>query len=305
MPQKKKQEILLESGTNELEILEFTIDGRHYGINVAKIVELMKYHEVTPMPNANPFVEGVFNPRGHLMTLINLPAYLGHVDGDSRNMDIFIITNFNKVFSAFRVHAVEEIHRLSWTQIEKPDAAIYGGQDGLATGIARIGTRLVTILDFEKILQDISPESAINMSDLDKLGERERSDKPILMADDSPVLNKILVEALTFAGYTNLTMCSNGQEAWDLLREYKESGQPIENFCKIVISDIEMPKMDGHKLLKNIRDDSDMRHLPVILFSSIMSEQVRMKGEGLGATAQLTKPEIYDLVKLVDAYILP
>ncbi|MCL2753367.1 MAG: chemotaxis protein [Defluviitaleaceae bacterium] len=304
MPQKKKQEILLESGTNELEILEFTIDGRHYGINVAKIVELMKYHEVTPMPNSNHFVEGVFNPRGHLMTLINLPAYLGHTDGDSRALDIFIITNFNKVFSAFRVHAVEEIHRLSWTQIEKPDAAIYGGQDGLATGIARVGNRLVTILDFEKILQDISPESGMNLADIEKLGERARNEMPILMADDSPAINKILIDVLTAAGYTNLTMCQNGQEAWDLLKEYKASGQPIENFVKLIISDIEMPQMDGHKLLKNIREDNEMRDLPVILFSSIMSEQVRMKGEGLGATAQLTKPEIYELVKLVDAYIL-
>ncbi|MDR2167920.1 MAG: chemotaxis protein [Clostridiales bacterium] len=304
MPQKKKQEILLESGTNELEILEFTIDGRHYGINVAKISELMKYHEVTPMPNSNPYVEGVFNPRGNMMTLINLPAYLGHPESGNTQMDIFIITNFNRVYSAFHVHAVEEIHRLSWEQIEKPDAAIYGGQDGLATGIARLGDRLITILDFEKILQDISPESGVNLDDLKNLGDRAHSDKPILMVDDSPALSKMLVDALSQAEYTNLTMLRNGEEAWELLESYKNSGHPVEKFVKMVITDIEMPRMDGHRLLKLIRDDKHLKHLPVIIFSSIINEQARVKGESLGATAQLSKPDIADLVRLVDQHIL-
>jgi len=304
MPQKKKQEILLESGTNELEILEFTIDKRHYGINVAKISELMKYHEVTPMPNANPYVEGVFNPRGNLMTLVNLPAYLGHPDSGNEQMDIFIITNFNKVYTAFHVHAVEEIHRISWNAIEKPDAAIYGGQDGLATGIARVGNRLITILDFEKILQDISPASGINPDDILDLGERGASDKPILMVDDSISLNKMLIDSLSTAGYTNLTMLQNGEEAWELLQSYKETGEPVENFVSLIITDIEMPKMDGHRLLKLIRDDIDLRHIPVIVFSSIINEQARVKGESLGATAQLAKPDIKDLVKLVDLHIL-
>ena len=304
MPERRKQEILLESGTNELEILEFTIDGRHYGINVAKIVELMKYHEVTPMPNSNPFVEGVFNPRGQMMTLINLPAYLGHPESADVTMDIFIITNFNRVHSAFHVHAVEEIHRMSWDQIEKPDAAIYGGKDGLATGIARVGNRLITIIDFEKVLQDISPETGIQLMQLDKLGERERSEKPILVVDDSPAINKALLEALTHANYTNLTMLQNGDEAWNTLQSYKATGKPIEDVVKLIVTDIEMPKMDGHRLLKLIRDDRDLKHLPVIIFSSTINEQMKIKGEQLGASAQLTKPEIFDLVKLVDAHIL-
>jgi len=300
----KRGNILLESGSNELEILEFTVDGQHYGINVAKIVELMKYHEVTPMPNSNPYVEGIFKPRDIVMTLINLPAYLGHPESGNTATDIFIITNFNRTYSAFHVHTVVEIHRLSWTSIEKPDAAIYGGQEGLATGIARIGNRLITIIDFEKILQDISPESGIQLSDLDKLGERTRSNKPLLLAEDSPVLNKLLVDALTKAEYTNLTMCSNGQEAWDILRQYKATGQPITNFVNMVITDIEMPQMDGHRLLKLIRDDEAMQDIPVIIFSSLIDPAMRVKGERLGATAQLSKPEIYNLVSLIDEHVL-
>jgi two-component system chemotaxis response regulator CheV len=157
----KRNQILLEPGTNELMILEFIVSGQRFGINVEKVSELMKSHEVTPMPNANPYVEGIFNPRGTIMTLVNLPAYLGHPPSEEAETDIFIITKFNKVFCAFRVHMVEEIHRLASTDIEKPDAAIYGGEEGLATGIARVGERLITIIDFEKIMQDIAPTTEI------------------------------------------------------------------------------------------------------------------------------------------------
>jgi len=300
----KRNQILLESGTNELEILEFTINQQHYGINVAKISELMKCHEVTPMPNSNPYVEGIFNPRGTIMTLVNLPAYLGHPSSESADADIFIITNFNRLFCAFRVHTVEEIHRLSWSDIEKPDAAIYGGEEGLATGIARVGSRLVTIIDFEKIMQDISPSSGIQLEDISKMGERSRSEKPILMADDSPTLNKLLVECLTQAGYTNLTMCSNGQEAWDVLQKYRDSGKPIEEFVRLVITDVEMPMMDGHKLLNLIRNDANLKGIPVIIFSSLIDDAMHLKGERLGATAQIAKPEIVNLIGLVDSYIL-
>ena len=300
----KKREILLESGTNELMILEFTIGGQHYGINVAKIVELLKSYAVTPMPNSNPFVEGIFKPRDTVLTLFNLPAYLGHSESEDPENDIFILTNFSKVQAAFRVHTVVEIHRLSWTSIEKPDLSIYGGTEGLATGIARVGERLVTIIDFEKILSDISPNTGINVDDVDKLGERMRSDKPILMVDDSAVLHQMLVDALTRAQYTNLTMCSNGAEAWDVLQKYKESGQPLENFVSLIITDIEMPQMDGLRLLKLIREDAGLKHLPVIIFSSIIDEATRRKCEGLGATAQLSKPEIADLVGMIDAHIL-
>ena len=300
----KRNHILLESGTNELEILEFTISQQHYGINVAKISELMKSHEVTPMPNSNHYVEGIFNPRGTIMTLVNLPAYLGHPESENVDTDIFIITNFNKIFCAFRVHTVEEIHRLSWSNIEKPDAAIYGGEEGLATGIARVGDRLVTIIDFEKIMADISPASGIQIEDIDKLGERSRSDKPILMAEDSPTLNKLLVECLTQAGYTNLTMCSNGEEAWDVLQKYRDSGQPLTDLVRLVITDVEMPVMDGHKLLNLIRGDENLKGLPVIVFSSLIDDAMRLKGERLGATAQLSKPEIVNLISMIDAHIL-
>ncbi len=300
----KKKEILLESGTNELEVMEFTIADRHFGINVAKVVEIMQYNRVTPMPNSNPYVEGIFKPREVIMTVINLASYLGLPPSEDESRNIFIITNFNKVNTAFHVHTVEAIHRISWQDIEKPDASIYGGEDGLATGIARFDDRLITIVDFEKILMDISPTSGIQMSEIDKMGERNIQNKPILVAEDSPLLEKMIVQALEKSGFKNVTICDNGQEAWEHLLSYKEAGGAIENYCTCVITDIEMPKMDGHHLTKLIKEDKVLRKLPVIIFSSLINDEMRRKGAQVGATEQITKPEIGNLVHLIDRHIL-
>lgn len=304
MSNAKKTEILLETGTNELEVMEFTIANRHFGINVAKVEEIMKTQEITPMPNSTPFVEGVFKPRDRIMTVINLAAYLGLPPSDSDERDIFIITNFNKVSTAFHVHNVVAINRISWTDIEKPDPTIYGGEEGLATGIARYDNRLITIIDFEKILVDISPEMGIQMKDIDNLGPRTRSNKPILIAEDSPLLERMIIEALDKSGYSNVIACMNGAEAWSKLQKIKASGNPVNEQVACVITDIEMPQMDGHFLTKLIRGDEMLQHLPVIIFSSLINPEMRKKGETLGATAQLTKPEIGNLVELIDKYIL-
>lgn len=304
MSESKKKEILLESGTNELEVMEFTIADRHFGINVAKVVEIMQYNRVTPMPNSNPFVEGVFKPRDAIMTVINLAAYMGLPPSESEERDILIITNFNKISSAFHVHTVEAIHRISWQDIEKPDAAIYGGEEGLATGIARFDGRLITIIDFEKILVDISPQAGIQISEITRMGHRSRNTKPILIAEDSPLLERMLLEALEKSGYVNVICCSNGKEAWDKLKAFKETGKPIAEQVACIITDIEMPQMDGHRLTKLIKDDRELGIVPVIIFSSLINDEMKAKGETLGASAQLSKPEIGNLVTLIDKFIL-
>jgi len=153
-------------------------------------------------------------------------------------------------------------------------------------------------------LADISPSTAIQLSDIDKLGERPRSTKPILLAEDSLMLEKVIVDCLTKAQYTNLTMTANGKEAWDILQSYKESEEPLESLCSMIITDIEMPQMDGHRLIKLIRSDPALAHIPIIIFSSLISPEMRVKGKELGATAQISKPEINDLVRVIDEHIL-
>ena len=298
-----KTNILLDTGTNELEILEFTIAGKSFGINVAKVKELMQYCEVRELPSSHPCVEGVFQPRDEVYTVLNLAAYLGLPESDEMHKDIYIITSFNNIKVAFHVHGVESIHRFSWTEIEKPDSIIYGGDEGVVTGIVKIEGKISAILDFEKIAFDINPETGIQLTEIDDLGQREQSQNPILIAEDSVLLRKMLLEALHKAGYGNILAVTNGIEAWEILLKRKEAGGDISQSVSLVITDIEMPQMDGLHLTKRIKDDPDLRKLPVIIFSSIIDEQMRLKCEEIGADAQLSKPEIGRLISVIDGLL--
>ncbi|MBR6452414.1 MAG: chemotaxis protein CheV [Lachnospiraceae bacterium] len=289
--------ILLENGTNELEILEFRLGNNSYGINVAKIREIIPYQPVTPVPNAHPSIEGIFMPRETMITAVSLRNALQL--GDSEPGGLFIITNFNKLDVAFHVDSVMGIHRVSWTEIIKPDGTINNDQDGVSTGIVKFDERLVIILDFEKIVTDISPDTGLKMSEVDGYAERARSQSPILIAEDSHLLNKLISDALSTAGYVNLTRTENGQEAWDYIQKALEEGE-IANRVSLVITDIEMPLMDGHRLTKLIKSNDELKHIPVIIFSSLVNDEMRIKGESLGADAQLSKPEIGNLVKEID-----
>lgn len=301
----KQSEILLESGTNEFEIMEFTISGEIYGINVAKVREIMMACPVKPMQKAQESIEGIFKSREKVITVIDLAHYLGLSESKNKDRDIYIITNFNNSDFAFHVHTVVGIDRVSWTQIQKPDKIIYGGDEGVATGIAEFEGRLITILDFEKIVTEISPEIGIQYSDIEKLGNRPRNDKPILVAEDSMLLSKMIVESLHRAGYTNTVKTDNGQEAWNYLQEAKISGDPIKNHVACIVSDIEMPQMDGHRLTKLCKSDPILKAVPIILFSSLINEEMKRKGVMLGADAQITKPEIANLVTLIDQFVKP
>ena len=297
-------EILLESGTNEFEIMEFTIAGETFGINVAKVREIMMACPVKPMQKAQKDIEGIFKSRDMVITVIDLASYLNLSASENPARDIYIVTNFNNTNFAFHVHQVVGINRISWQQIKKPDKIIYGGQEGVATGIADYNDHLITILDFEKIVSDISPELGIQYEELETLGPRQRNEKPVLLAEDSMLLSKMIVESLRRSGYENLVRTNNGQEAWDFLQEAKMSGDPIEQHVCCVVTDIEMPLMDGHHLTKRIKEDPVLRVLPVILFSSLINDEMRRKGEQVGADAQISKPEISNLVTLIDQLIL-
>ena len=298
MREESKHEILLESGTNEIEIMKFTIGGNLYGINVAKVREIMISAPVKPMPHAHPAVEGIFKPRDAVLTVVDLPKYLGD-EREKNPKDIFIVTNFNKMFIAFRVHTVDSISRISWTDIQKPDKTVSGGAESVATGIAQCDGELVTILDFERIVAEIAPETSIQMSEVEQLGPRERNDKPIWVAEDSILLSKMIEDSLRKANYVNLHMFSNGLELWESLSALPQDGT-LERDVALIITDIEMPQMDGHRLTKLVKDSSRFKEIPLIIFSSLISEEMRRKGRDLGADEQLTKPEIGHLVDVMD-----
>ena len=292
--------ILLENGTNELEILEFVLDGYSYGINVAKIREIIPYQRVTPIPNAHPSIEGIFMPRDVMITAINLSNCLGHEDTLVGGM--FIITNFNQLNIAFHVEDVLGIHRVSWTEIVKPDQSFGSLEDSIISGVIKREERLIIILDFEKIICDINPETGLKISEIDALGDRKKRNVPILIAEDSPLLNKLIVESLKKAGYEKLIHTENGQQAYDVICNCKKDGT-LRDKVRCIITDIEMPMMDGHRLTKLVKSDEATAHIPIVIFSSLVNEDMKRKGEALGADAQLSKPEIGNLVKIMDELV--
>ncbi|MGI6152263.1 MAG: chemotaxis protein [Christensenellaceae bacterium] len=300
MEEIKKQEII-EPGTNEMEIVEFTISGDVFGINVAKILEIMMVTKIKPMPHSHPAVEGVFKPRDTVLTVINLPQYLGLAEPPEHDAekDLLIVTHFNQMQLAFRVHTVEGIRKITWADIEKPDKTVSGGMEGIITGLASFENRLITILDFEKIVTEIAPETGIQLDEVEEYAGDKYKNYPILIAEDSRFLTGMLLESLHRAGFDNIRTFDNGQEAWNFLESIKDDEVAIDNDVRLVITDIEMPQMDGYRLIKLIREERNLKHLPVIIFSSILSDEMILRGNNCGADAQLSKPEIAKLVSIV------
>lgn len=297
--EKEKEGILLESGTNEIEIMKFTIQGEFYGINVAKVKEIMMSEKVKIMPHAHPAVEGIFKPRDILITVIDLGYYLTGEELEHKPRDLFIVTNFNKMTVAFRVQSIEGISRISWKDIQKPDKTLSHGEEGVATGIAQCAGELVTILDFEKIVAEIAPETTIQISEVEQLGDRPLCDSPLVIAEDSVLLQKMIDDSLERAGFLNVKNFNNGQEAWNYLDTLRHDSDLYDK-VNLIVTDIEMPEMDGHRLTKLVKEDDIMKRIPVIIFSSLINAEMRIKGKQLGADEQLSKPEIGRLVQVMD-----
>ncbi|MGG6432252.1 chemotaxis protein [Anoxybacillus sp. D401a] len=298
-----KHGILLESGTNELEIVEFLIGENRFAINVIKVKEIIHPIAPTKVPHAHPYIEGIIELRGEVLPLIDLAKALGFGPSNNPAQDKYIVAEFNQQKVVFHVHNVTQIHRISWKQIEKP-SQMYQGLEGQIIGVVKLNGNMILLLDFEKIVVDINPQSGIHVERVKKLGKRERSNKKLIVAEDSPLLRKLLHDTLAEAGYVYVEFFENGEDALNYLQSIVQKGKPVESEVQLVITDIEMPQMDGHHLTKRIREDETLKHLPVIIFSSLITDDLRHKGERVGATAQVSKPEIAELVQMIDQHIL-
>ncbi len=303
--------ILLESGTNEFEIVEFQIGSVCYGVNVAKVREVIAAVPVVKMPSAHPNVDGLFTLRGVTVPLINLQRCLNIVG--SPHPKIIIVTEINGYTTGFLVDSVARIHRVSWSQMEPaPDISERSLVVGIVklkskeTGSHKADNKIILLLDFETILSTIIPEINKQLTTFEdtRTDVRElRPAQPIVVAEDSPLLRSLLVKTLTEAGYENIKEFANGQLAWDYLSQIAESDTEVGNYLKMVVSDIEMPSMDGHHLLKMIRENERLKDVPLVFFSSLINEEMRSKGEALGANAQISKPEIGQLISIIDELI--
>lgn len=296
-----KKGILLESGTNEFEIVEFNIGDVYYGINVAKVREVITRVPVTAMPSAHPFIDGLFTLRGRAIPLVNLARAIKVKESeDPKNIIVTEINNYN---IGFLVDSVSRIHRISWKNME-PSPEV--GNETMIVGVIKMTDKIVLLLDFESIIAEINTEINHKLSTVDKVSnsvEADRRNKHIVIAEDSRMLRDLLIDTLHKSGYEFVRDFNNGKSAYEYLQTLKGANGPITDNVNMVISDIEMPQMDGHRLLKLVREDKTLGKVPVILFSSLINEEMRLKGERLGATAQISKPEIGQLIDLMDDII--
>jgi len=301
-----QNDILLESGTGDLEILRFEVKGLLYAINVIKVKEILQIEteDINPLPSQPESVRGVTNVRGEVITIIDLREYLdsGEDKEQQEDNDYMILTEFNQTKILFAVDGVIGIKRISWKDIQEPNNLM----GDLVNGVIKSDDKLINFLDFEKILSDVQPELSIGVNELniDETRKEERKNIKLILADDSPTVREILKETLYTAGYTDLQIFNDGQRAWNYLVEMKEENEDIFDAVQGVITDIEMPQLDGHALIRKIRDDRQLEDLPTLIFSSLITDNLRHKGEEVGANEQISKPELDDLIDVLDDLVL-
>jgi two-component system chemotaxis response regulator CheV len=292
-----EKEILLESGTNEVEILVFHVGSLRLGVNVAKVREVLEQKTVVQVPEAHPSLLGCVRVRNNVAPCVSLRRHLGeslveHVGGK------MILMEFNSSQTAFMVDDIERIHRVSWNQIA-PVPELLANSSTPVTGVATLEGRLVTILDFESILADISGqhwEQGVEASS----DSGQRKDKHLVLVDDSANIRKAIAATLRNNGYARVTTFENGHQAWQWFEQQLSTGASPDTIADLLISDVEMPMMDGLHLTRRVKEHPLLKSLRVILFSSIMTPDNHKKGLAVGADAQLTKPEFGQLVRLAD-----
>jgi two-component system chemotaxis response regulator CheV len=296
-------DILLEAGTNELEVLVFQLGIGHYGVNVAKVREVIRSQSTVATPGQHPSVVGMFNIRGSVIPVVDLARHLAIPSGagDKAGERRVIITEFNGIRTGFIVDSVEQIYRMSWSKVRStPDLQGLSGAHSAqtlssTTGIVEIKDRLVMMIDFESVADAILMHDKLRVQPVPNEQAVPRAGARVVLAEDSPFMRSVIERVFRLSGYTDLVVVDNGEAAWNALQAGPVPGA--------IVSDIEMPRMDGLALCKRIKSDPRLRDCPVILFSSLVSADNINKGQQVGADVQIPKPELPEMVRLVDQAI--
>jgi len=273
---------------------------------VAKVREIIRLPNLRKVVNAHSAISGMIKLRDQVITLIDLSQALNK-DTDGIAADRVIVLEFNRIIVGILVHSVSRIYRISWENVEPPVRAIH---DANITGVVKMEDRIILILDFEKIIGELSSTEALHTPAPELMlahSPANRGTKTILVADDSNFIRHTICSSLREAGY-KVIEAENGEEAWDMVNkcmaQSREQGTGMESILNMIITDIEMPRMDGLHLTSLVRKESVLDQIPVVIFSSLASEDNKMKWKDLGASDILTKPDLPNLVQKADNLVL-
>ena len=317
MAEQSKQEILLESGTNELEIIEFYVGSQPLGINVQKLKEIISFDEsnLTVIPDSHPSMMGTLLLRGDTIPLIDLKKHLKQrhqAESLETQRPVVMVCEFNHRTNGFKVDGVNQIHRISWSNVE-PIASILAKFEPRFTGSIHVGDREILLLDLEHIVGELDPDSVMDGKNSNSSNDglegplHNRNNAKILMAEDSTIIRSGLEKVLKKAGFNNLEVFVDGEKCYQRILELKQQADAeqvdIRDHLRMVISDIEMPKMDGLTLCRKVKEQLGYKHLPVVLFSSLINPPMEVKCDSVGADNYAAKPEVAKLIALIDEYI--
>ncbi len=316
MAEQVKREILLETGTNEMEIIEFYLGTQSFGINVHKLKEIIPFdgEAVTVIPGSDPGMLGTLLIRGSTIPLIDLKEHMRQkeeaLDGDVRR--VVLICEFNDRVNGFKVDGVNMIHRVSWSDV-KPMATFIDQYHPRFTGSINIEGREILIVDLEHIVSEFDPEVAldyeaeIHSAAMAEKVPHTRQEMKLMLAEDSSLIRTGIERVLKNSNYSNLETFVDGKDCYNKILELKQLAASEEkdicDYLNLLITDIEMPKMDGLTLCKRVKDDPVLRDIKVILFSSLINDQMKIKCDSVGADGYATKPQIPYLVQMMDRHL--
>ncbi|MBN2064998.1 MAG: chemotaxis protein CheV [Sedimentisphaerales bacterium] len=291
--------ILLEAGTNELELLVFKVGNTPYGINVAKIREIVQRQKTISIPMAPHSVEGSIRLREEIISLINLGAYFGvHGNQTEKGEGMIIVVEFNKIRCGILVDSVERIHRLSWSDIVPPSDYLQQ-MNAPITATVNLPEYTILIIDFETVISTVLGAECAEVVEVPNekiITEISSEEVRVIMADDSAIIRKTVERVLRKNNFNNLTICHDGQEVWNYIQAHQDDP---DGPCDIVVTDIEMPGMDGLHLTMKIKDEPKTKNIPVILFSSLINQDNIKKGQSVGADAQVSKPNSSEMIATI------
>ncbi len=307
---------VLKVGTNEMELVDFRIlkqeDGYVYegiyGVNVAKVREIIKKPKLTELPGVPHFVEGIFDLRGVVIPVVNLATWMGieSPEGVEANTRV-IIAEFNNILIGFVVHDAKRIRRISWKDIEPASFAVgAGGLDkSKITGVTRIeDDAVLLILDLENVVQELglyTPENG------DSTMHKDEFSGVVLLLDDSSTARKIVKDALVEMGFKVIEAVDGEQGLVKLNDLYEMYGNELQKNLRLIVSDVEMPRMDGFHFAANVKEDGRFSKIPIVFNSSISDHFSELRGKEAGGEAYLVKFDattFYDEVaRIVNSHV--
>jgi len=292
-----------EAGRTEMELLTVFVADQLFGLNIDKVQSIVQYDQklVTTLPEKQSGVAGMLLYRNRTIPLMDLSQILDIELEKEFDNEIIVVTEFNKSINSFKAQGVNRIYRLPWKEFVPLDQLFE--DNPFFTGSVNVDDTQVLILDLEHILAEIFPDVLIENISQEILDQNEllqRGQLDIIFAEDSPTMRKAMKKQLQKAGFENIKAFTNGKQAFDhLVQNYKNHSD--ETIQKVVlISDIDMPVMDGLTLCRQVKSNSDLKNIYVVMFSSLINDQMIDRCNRIKADNCVSKPEINQLIKILD-----